>query len=175
MNVKYYPSNDDPLYNQEVEKILPYIHGLGLDVGCGGRSINPDIERLDLNPDNEPNIVASLDEIPEPDEKYDFIVSQHSFEHVQDQVKTLKEWLRILKKGGYILLIHPDLYYTEKQKPIEKNPLLKAERLNIHYHEKTQKQMIEYLQKNISLGYNIVDWGEAGTHWSFYVVLRKDR
>ena len=43
------------------------------------------------------------------DEKYDFLISSHCLEHC---AKTLNEWLRIIKKGGVILLILPEKTYT---------------------------------------------------------------
>jgi SAM-dependent methyltransferase len=40
--------------------------------------------------------------------KYDFVLSCNSLEHIANPLKAVKEWLRIIKKGGLILLILPD-------------------------------------------------------------------
>lgn len=46
------------------------------------------------------------------DESYDFILSSHSLEHTANPLKALKEWLRVLKPGGYLVLVLPDKDYT---------------------------------------------------------------
>ena len=45
------------------------------------------------------------------DESYDFILSSHSLEHFANPLKALKEWLRVLKKGGTLLILVPDKKY----------------------------------------------------------------
>lgn len=47
-----------------------------------------------------------------PNEKYDFIIASHCLEHCANTLKTVEEWLRVIKKGGAILLILPDKRYT---------------------------------------------------------------
>ncbi len=46
------------------------------------------------------------------DAKYDFVLSCHSIEHMANPVKALKEWKRIVKDNGYILLIVPHKDHT---------------------------------------------------------------
>lgn len=47
-----------------------------------------------------------------PSEKYDFLIASHCLEHCANTLKTVKEWLRVVKKGGAILLILPHKRYT---------------------------------------------------------------
>jgi SAM-dependent methyltransferase len=42
------------------------------------------------------------------DETYDFVFSSHSLEHIANPLKAVKEWLRIIKSGGHIILIVPE-------------------------------------------------------------------
>lgn len=56
------------------------------------------------------DIVARADDIPLPDESEDFILSSHVIEHCPDLIKTLVEWYRIVKCGGYIFMIVPHRY-----------------------------------------------------------------
>ncbi|MFN9321401.1 MAG: methyltransferase domain-containing protein [Chitinophagales bacterium] len=42
------------------------------------------------------------------DNKYDFLISSHCLEHCANAMKTVKEWIRVVKKGGVILIIVPD-------------------------------------------------------------------
>ncbi|MDD2766365.1 MAG: class I SAM-dependent methyltransferase [Candidatus Moranbacteria bacterium] len=53
------------------------------------------------------DIVAPGDEIPLPDESQDFVLSAHVIEHFPNPIKTLKEWYRLIRKGGYIFMIVP--------------------------------------------------------------------
>lgn len=47
-----------------------------------------------------------------PNEKYDFLLACHCLEHCANTLKTFKEWLRVIKKGGTILLVLPHRKYT---------------------------------------------------------------
>jgi SAM-dependent methyltransferase len=47
-----------------------------------------------------------------PSEKYDFLISSHCLEHCANALKTVAEWLRVVKKGGAILLVLPDKNFT---------------------------------------------------------------
>ena len=42
------------------------------------------------------------------DKKYDFIFASHALEHIANPLKALKEWVRIIKNSGYIILILPE-------------------------------------------------------------------
>lgn len=39
---------------------------------------------------------------------YDFCFSSHSLEHIANPLKAVSEWLRILKNGGYVIIIVPE-------------------------------------------------------------------
>ena len=41
-------------------------------------------------------------------EVYDFCFASHSLEHIANPLKAVKEWLRVIKSGGYIILILPE-------------------------------------------------------------------
>lgn len=53
------------------------------------------------------DVVAEGDELPFEDEEYDFVISSHVIEHFFDPIKAIKEWLRVIKLGGYIFIIAP--------------------------------------------------------------------
>ena len=53
------------------------------------------------------------------DNKYDFLLSSHCLEHCANAIKTLKEWQRVVKKGGYLLIIVPDRSHTfDRNRPL---------------------------------------------------------
>jgi SAM-dependent methyltransferase len=41
-------------------------------------------------------------------ETYDFCFSSHCLEHIANPLKAINEWLRIIKKDGYIIIIVPE-------------------------------------------------------------------
>jgi SAM-dependent methyltransferase len=45
-------------------------------------------------------------------EKYDFVLASHCLEHCANAIKTVKEWLRVLRPGGVLLLVLPNRHET---------------------------------------------------------------
>ncbi len=41
-------------------------------------------------------------------ERYDFVFSSHSLEHIANPLKAINEWLRIIKNNGYVIIIVPE-------------------------------------------------------------------
>lgn len=97
-------------------ELVPYTRGRGLDLGCGpykafphfigvdncnheqfGWSIKPDLyvetcERLD--------IIAS--------QSVPFVFSSHLLEHLEEPGRALKEWVRVIRPKGFLILYVPD-------------------------------------------------------------------
>lgn len=68
--------------------------------------------RLDIDPANEPDIVGSmLDMAAVTDASVDAIYSSHNIEHVyaHEVPQVLKEFLRVLKPDGFLVVTCPDL------------------------------------------------------------------
>jgi SAM-dependent methyltransferase len=42
------------------------------------------------------------------DKQYDFLLSCHNLEHIANPLKALSEWVRVIRPGGYLLLIVPN-------------------------------------------------------------------
>lgn len=77
------------------------------DLGCGGFKVLPEAIGVDIRPVS--NITGSIDSLPFfNDCSADVIISKHSLEHILDQAKTLKEWIRVLKTGGKMIIVLPD-------------------------------------------------------------------
>jgi len=53
------------------------------------------------------DIVSDICSIPEPDESFDAILCTEVFEHIPDPPSALKEFFRLLKPGGKIILTAP--------------------------------------------------------------------
>jgi len=53
------------------------------------------------------------------DEQFDWVYSSHCLEHIEDHKLALKNWMRILKSGGYLIVYipHVDYYERKNRKP----------------------------------------------------------
>ena len=87
-----------------------------IEIGSGRKSrkgyLHCDIKKM-------PNVdyVCSADRLPFKDNAVDEIYSRHLIEHftLKEAVDVLKEWNRVLKKGGNVYIICPDLLWTLNQ------------------------------------------------------------
>jgi len=68
-----------------------------------------------------------------PDSRYDFILSSHNLEHVSNPVKALKEWTRVVKPGGAIIVLLPNYRRTfdHRRKPTRVAHMLEDYRQDI--------------------------------------------
>ena len=71
-----------------------------LNVGAGTLNRGKDEIALDINPDCNPDVLASVEAIPFPDEHFDDIKAVHVLEHIDNIVKAMDECYRVLKSGG---------------------------------------------------------------------------
>ena len=93
-----------------------------LHIGCGSESLPTWLNeyketRLDINAKSNPDIVASMLDMGDIGE-YDAIYCSHALEHLYPHEVPLavNEFLRVLKTGGYAIILVPDL---EDVKPTE--------------------------------------------------------
>ena len=52
-------------------------------------------------------LVCDADDLAFPDRAFDAVVSIHTIEHVRDLSRTMREFARVLKPGGTLVLIYP--------------------------------------------------------------------
>jgi SAM-dependent methyltransferase len=90
-----------------------YCQGKGLDIGYGGDPIVPNAQGWDFE-HGDAHYLNGLD-----DGAYDFVYSSHLLEHLPDCELALRNWWRVLKPGGFMLLYlpHRDLYEKKKTLP----------------------------------------------------------
>jgi SAM-dependent methyltransferase len=88
-----------------------YFIGNGIDIGCGDdnlgrlshvfrgiRSVRP----WDL-PDGDAQYLNGI-----PDNTYEFVTSSHCLEHMVDPRIALKNWIRVCKSNGYLVITIPE-------------------------------------------------------------------
>ncbi|MCP4584279.1 MAG: methyltransferase domain-containing protein [candidate division Zixibacteria bacterium] len=95
-----------------------YCRGKGLDIGHGGDFIVQGCEGWDFDKGD----AQYLNGIP--DNEFDFVHSSHTLEHMVDSQVALRNWWRVVKPGGYLILYlpHRDLYEKKKTLPSRWNP-----------------------------------------------------
>jgi len=79
--------------------------------------------------------------------KYDFVINSHVLEHVANPLKAIKEWKRVLKKGGTLLIIVPQKTKTfDHKRSITKfSHILRDYEQNIEEDDKTHtKEILKY-------------------------------
>lgn len=90
-----------------------YCQGEGLDIGYGADIIDFSASGWDLR-NGDAQYLAGIE-----DESFDYVYSSHCLEHMYDVRIALKNWFRVVRKGGYLLLAipHRDLYEKKNQLP----------------------------------------------------------
>ena len=74
-----------------------------LDVGCGIHK-QPGSIGIDRNPASRADVLADLDRFPYPfaDSSFDRLTAIHVIEHVDDVIRTMEEFHRLVRKGGTV-------------------------------------------------------------------------
>jgi predicted SAM-dependent methyltransferase len=82
-----------------------------LDVGCGIHR-QPGTIGLDRNPASHADVLADLDRFPYPfaDNAFDRVTAIHVIEHVDDVIRTMEEFHRLVRAGGTVRIETP--HYT---------------------------------------------------------------
>ncbi|MEH2364431.1 class I SAM-dependent methyltransferase [Nostoc sp.] len=80
-----------------------------LSVGCGKKPSQPNLVRLDISPEVDPDIVWDLDKVPYPfsDSSFTEIECFDVIEHLSNIPNNLEEFHRILKPDGILKITTP--------------------------------------------------------------------
>jgi len=96
-------------------RLQPFCSGYGLDLGFGGDPISPRAIRVD-----SPQPYADTGDAPVQlggdasqlhwfrDDVLDYVYSSHLLEDFSNTGEVLREWLRVLKPGGNLIIFCPD-------------------------------------------------------------------
>lgn len=175
---------DDPQGNEAAKikyDIVPYTRGRGLDIGCGGFKAYEHFIGVDnmhhaqefgwqYKPDMAIDDAMKLDVFAS--QSMDFVFSSHLLEHMPDPERTLREWWRVIKPGGYLVLYLPDDELYPKMGTEGANP--------DHKHDLNRTKVCAWMQDVGSWDLVVEELrdadngpGEHGNEYSFYQVYKK--
>ena len=157
-----------------------FFSGRGIDIGCDRDPITPDA----ITHDKIYGFDAS-DLSRYPNECFDFVYSSHCLEHLVDPTLAVKEWWRVVKKGGHLIIVVPHFaLYEKKVLPSRFNSdhkwgfTLKELSKNIFSGKLIQDFQLMRLQTN-DTGFNYndkrVDQTTRGAQAEIEVILKKVR
>jgi SAM-dependent methyltransferase len=94
-----------------------FFKGRGLDIGSGDDPLTC-AQPFDT-PDGDANNLSNYFEL----ESFDYLHGSHVLEHMEDPRAALRDWLTLIKPGGYIIQTVPDwVAYERMQWPSVFNP-----------------------------------------------------
>lgn len=155
----------------ETEKIRPriikYCNGHVLDIGCGSDKVCPEAIGLDCRDLPGVNMLTKdLNKISKshPDfvGYFDCVYSSHCLEHFEDDIGAIRDWLRLLKIGGFLVLYLPDdLHYDNDSNPE-------------HLHRYKLKEFVNEFMKQFE-EIEVIEGGPdiGEDRYSFFVVAQK--
>lgn len=86
-----------------------YLSGSVLDIGAGVDLVCPGATGFDLE-DGDANRVDEYFS----HESFDTVHSSHSLEHMHDPVDAIQRWWKLVKTGGYLIVVVPDEDFYEQ-------------------------------------------------------------
>ena len=150
--------------------------GVGVDMGCGELK-HPYCFRVDKyagsshpeypsphKANYHPHMVLRADKpLPFTDGCFDFLVSSHSLEHMYDTNWTLREWIRIVRKNGFLAVVMPDATYGKTSDEEHHQVSWKAKDFK-------KEVLIPLVDEGVI---KIMEFDSFQNHFSFNFVVRK--
>lgn len=105
-------------------RLASFLKGAGLDLGCGKEKVCESAIGIDNGCKTDINIdLGSIDALRIfSDGAFDYVFSSHLLEDFTATEAVLKEWWRVIRQGGHLLLYGPDPDYYPKIGTAGANP-----------------------------------------------------
>lgn len=168
---------EDPQGNETGKirwEVIPYTRGRGLDVGCGPQKLWATSIGVDSGIDTElfgiqmaPDVRTEAHDLSMfADGSMDYVFSSHCLEHIQDFKRALKEWWRVIKDNGHLVLYLP-------HKALYPNIGTKGSNPD-HKHDFTESDIIKAMSE-IAPGWLLLEKQQRNDdqEYSFLVVFQK--
>jgi len=157
-------------YQSETQKIRPFVlkwlDGVVFDIGCGHDKVKPDAIGIDVRGlPGVDRLTSELNKISTTMPEYvgaaDAVYSSHCLEHFHDDVGAVRDWVKLLKPNGYLVLYLPEITLYTMPNPE-------------HVHEYKYPDFISQFMKNFK-DLKVEDHGidKGYDRYSFWVVARK--
>ncbi|HAO94103.1 MAG: hypothetical protein A2X93_09550 [Deltaproteobacteria bacterium GWC2_56_8] len=118
--------NIPTIHDMYDDQLIPYISkdSVLLDAGCGKKGImnkyrgrfkysvgiDLSLSAIKMNDSLDSYAQASLSDLPFRDGTFDIIISQWAVEHIEDPAVCFREFYRVLKKGGGVIVVTNSIY-----------------------------------------------------------------
>ena len=140
-----------------------------LDLGCGSNKLSGkenfpnynfdgEVIGLDITKTKAKDVVYDLNNgnLPFRDNYFDIVYTHHTLEHIENIVEVLLNVHRILKKGGYFLMVVPHISYIDSLGDLTHVRLFSYSSLDFlffKYHEQLRNdKMFKLLKRKIVFG-----------------------
>ncbi len=88
-------------YARALKRYTPFVDGIDIE-----------FERIEEAREFAPHaVVGAAEHLPYPDATFDVLLSHEVIEHVQDDRQSAREMVRVMKRGGRIVLFCPNRWY----------------------------------------------------------------
>lgn len=147
-------------------RIKEWTFGKGLDVGCGNDKISPDAIGVDTLPLPWVNfLLDARDLYIFKSGEFDYLFSAHVLEDLEDPTDTLREWWRVLKPQGFLILYLPHKNFYPNIGTEGSNPA--------HKHDFVPQDIINILEKICYYRIDVCEERNKNDEYSFLLVVRK--
>jgi len=127
---KFGANRESIFRRHEMNQVIEYTKGNGIEIGCGlnkihtsAIGINKVLTENDYNYPLGAQIKGGGDDLHWfGDKVFDYVFSSHCLEHIVDTRKAIAEWTRVLKIGGFLVMLLPDKRYYPKIGEPNANP-----------------------------------------------------
>ena len=112
--------------------------GQGLDIGAGGDAIMPDCDVFELQNGDAMFIDLYVKK------QYDFVYASHVLEHMANPGVALRNWWKLVKTNGYLILYVPDRDLFEGKKNLPSNKSIVGEKKNYNNNKRLNPGQHKY-------------------------------
>lgn len=166
---------------KDMPNIMQYVTGRIIDIGCGNEKISDDAYGIDGR--DLPGVNFITDDVLTLSDQlegckhmpFDTVFSSHFLEHIAADYAALKDWSKLLRVGGHIILYLPDgRHYNNSENP-EHMRDINYDQFMFWFRRAFCGEGKDFKGNNVPKIFELVDSGmDVGPdRYSFYCIARK--